>query len=391
MEVAEMTSVKTMLRRLHYAALTLAAMTAATSAYAAGTPSSTQVDNLAVVSYDVSGITQEVIESSPTGNSTPGATNGEVTRFVVDNKVDLSLIEIGGVAQSGTPGSPTPVVATFRLTNEGNTAQDYVLSVANLTSSDPDVFGEFDTDVDMTSLQIYVDGDDDDAYTSGSETLTSVITLAPDIEIEVFVLANAPLGAQASDFANIRLTATTYDAGSGGAGSPTAETTGADTTGVDVVFADGDGSAPPDGLEFADDSFTFITADLSISKTSTVVEDPFNGLSANAKAIPGAFVLYEIVIANTGTVAADNIVINDTLPGEVRRALGRIGGSDIEIVHSVDGTTPCTFDPTGDTDGCDLTGIGGAPGLNGGTLTISPGDPIDTGESVTIRFQVEIL
>ena len=223
-----MISVNEMLKRLRSAALMLAAMTAASSAWAAGTFSGISVENTATVAYDVATITQEPIESSPTGNSNSGVGNGTPTAFVVDNLVDLDVSEIGGATTLTTPGF-SGALTVFRVTNEGNTAQDYALSVANLASTDGTVHGNADTDVDMSVFMVFVDSNDNDAYDAGTDTATTIGSLAPDADIEVFVLADAPLGALTTDIANIRLTATTHDAGSGAA-SLTTETAGADTT-----------------------------------------------------------------------------------------------------------------------------------------------------------------
>ncbi len=63
-------------------------------ALAAGTTAGTDVDNMATVNYSVGGNPLTEIESSPTGNTTPGA-NGTVTTFVVDNRVDFTLAQVG--------------------------------------------------------------------------------------------------------------------------------------------------------------------------------------------------------------------------------------------------------------------------------------------------------
>ena len=248
--------------------------------------------------------------------------NGAPTTFVVDNVVDLSVAEIGGAPTTTTPGA-TLVLTTFRVTNEGNTPQDYALLATNLTSADPAPHGDADTDVDMSAFTVFVDANGNDVYDPATDIGTFIDGLAPDADVEVFVLATAPLGALTTDFANVRLTATTYDDGSDATGTPTAETAGADTTSVDVVFGDGAGlpADVPDGLEFADDGYAFSTANLSISKTSAVEEDPFNG-TTDPKAIPGAFIRYDILISNTGTVPADNVVIADTFPSKCVEHLG---------------------------------------------------------------------
>ena len=384
-----MKSVKFEHRRMQYAALTLAAMMAASSAWGAGTLSNTSIENTASVNYSVSGIAQEVIESSPTGNSTSGAGAGTPTGFVVDNLVDLLVAEVGGATTVMTPGD-TDGLAVFTVTNEGNTAQDYELSPSNLTPGDPDVHGNTDS-VDMTAFQVFVDGTANGTYEAGTDTATFIGSLAPDATVTVFVLANAPLGAASTDFANVRLTVITHDAGSGAA-AVTAETAGADTPGtVDVVFGEGAGPAY-DGQEWADDGYSFVTADLVISKTSTVVSDPFNG-GTNPKAIPGAVVEYTISIVNNGSVDATDIAITDVLPTDVIALINQYDGAtaDVAIQPEAGPDTFCTF--AADADGCDLGGVGGSG--EGGTLTIDPPAGLTIGstpgtDELTILFSVTI-
>jgi uncharacterized repeat protein (TIGR01451 family) len=55
-------------------------------------------------------------------------------------------------------------------------------------------------------------------------------------------------------------------------------------------------------------------AAVSIVKSSSVVSDPVNGVSANAKAIPGAVVRYCLLITNGGPATAGTIIATDTLP-----------------------------------------------------------------------------
>ena len=75
-----MNSVKKTLKQTGKVVLTLAALSAAHDALAVGTASGTSVTNRATISYDVAGVTQQAIESSPTGNSTPGAGPTSVSR-----------------------------------------------------------------------------------------------------------------------------------------------------------------------------------------------------------------------------------------------------------------------------------------------------------------------
>ena len=59
-------------------------------------------------------------------------------------------------------------------------------------------------------------------------------------------------------------------------------------------------------------NLSIITGGLSVTKTSSVVSDPFNG-TTNPKRIPGSTVRYCVVITNVGSQAAASIVLSDTI------------------------------------------------------------------------------
>jgi uncharacterized repeat protein (TIGR01451 family) len=383
MEVAEMTSVTTRLRLTLRVVSTLAAMSAASNALAVGTPSGTSVSNLATVDYDVGGVAQLAIESSPTGNSSPGAGAGQPTAFVVDNMVDLTVAEVGGAATPVNPGQGN-AVTTFTVTNTGNTAQDYALVAANLTSADPAVHGNVDTDDDGNNLRVFVDGNSNGTFEPANDTATFIGSLAADASVTVFVLVDVPIGTVDSDVINVSLTAVTHDAGSGAA-SLTAETSGPDTAAVDIVFGD----AGNDGEEADNDGYVVSGADLTISKTATILNDPFNG-TTNPKAIPGAVIEYTITVNNTGSTVADNVRITDIISADLTLLLGQYNGgaSDVRIESGAGPSLAyCTADASdGDGDGC---------GLVGGTLDVDPVAGITVGTTgadnpVRIVFQATV-
>ncbi|MCG8432845.1 MAG: hypothetical protein MJA83_02305, partial [Gammaproteobacteria bacterium] len=66
----------------------------------------------------------------------------------------------------------------------------------------------------------------------------------------------------------------------------------------------------------ADDAYDIDSAALAISKTLVVISDPVNG-TTNPHAIPGAVMEYRIQVANTGSQAADSVVITDDLTTEI--------------------------------------------------------------------------
>ncbi|MEM9171266.1 MAG: hypothetical protein AAGA84_01040 [Pseudomonadota bacterium] len=336
---------------LHAVTLTAAgvlfAMVASPQAFAVGTGAGQTIDNIATVDYQVGGIDQTPIESSPTGNSTPGASNGTATSFVVDNRVDLTLEEVGGLTTEVNPGQ-SDVVTTFRLTNTGNETQDYALTPANLAAG-TSVFGNADN-LDVNNLRAFADTDGSGDFSAGDQPF--VDSLAADANILVFVVADVPIGATNADFANVSLTATTAVAGTSGATIVT-ETAGGNTAGVDVVFGD----AGNDGAETAEDGYEVSSAALSVTKTESLISDPING-TTDPLHIPGALVEYTITIVNTGGADATNVGVTDVIAATLTLATGEYNGGVSDISYTVGGTTSfCTADAgDADSDNCGLAG-----------------------------------
>ena len=85
-----------------------------------------------------------------------------------------------------------------------------------------------------------------------------------------------------------------------------------------LLHINGQPDTPPTQANFWNiDSqvFTFATPQLSISKLSFVISDPYNGTS-NPKRIPGAIVEYRLAISNTGSGTVDNgsLLLTDAVP-----------------------------------------------------------------------------
>lgn len=359
-------------------------------ANAAGTAASTSIQNRATVSYSVGTTAQTPIESSPTGNSTPGAGNGAATAFVVDNKVDLTVTEVGGAATTVNPGQPN-VVAVFRVTNTGNAAQAYQLTPANIASG-ATLFGNSDN-TDASNLRVFVDANNNGTYETATDTATSITTLAADADVRVFIVADVPGTATNGQYANVRLTAAaavnntpaTLLTQSSGIDDPAA---------VDIVFADGSGAGGEvarNGQFAADDQYSVQSAALSVQKTSTVLSDTFNG-TTNPKAIPGATVEYSVRVANSGATSASGLTLADPIPANTTFVQNAYSGGtrDVRLTNGGGTDTFCVAEAGGadsNADGCVRTAGGslqvGAPAL--GTLTTS-----SPGNVVTMRFQVTI-
>jgi uncharacterized repeat protein (TIGR01451 family) len=348
-------------------------------ASAAGTAASTSVDNRATVNYSVGGVAQTPIESSPAGNSNPGAGNGADTSFVVDNRIDLSVDEESGGATTVSPGQLN-VVASFTVTNDGNAPQGFQLSAANLAGGT--VFGQTDN-TDVNALRVFVDHPTlgtVGAY-DANDTDVHIDTLNADASVVVFVVADVPLTATNGQYANVSLTARAAEPGTAGA-TLEVESAGADTAGVDIVFGD----TGRDATESADDQFAVQSAALSITKTSTLVSDPFNG-TTNPKAIPGAVLEYVVTVANTGALPAGGVNLSDTLDGNLSFLQGQYNGnaSDVQIQVGAAPATFCVAEDGADAnaDGCNRTGQ---------TLSVNPTVAISVppAQSATVRFRVTI-
>ena len=359
------------------------------SGLAAETAASTSITNRATVNYSVGLVPQTLIESSPTGNSTPGTGNGTNTAFVVDNKVNLTVTE------TTTPINVNPnqsnVVATFLVTNTGNAAQAYQLTPSNLTGT---VLFTNTDNTDVNNLRVFVDSNANGLYDSAVDTATSIATLAVGAGVSVFIVADVPATATNGQFANVRLIAAT--AVNNTPATLLSETTGAESpTVVDIVFADsaGTGDAARDGKKSNDDQFAIRSAALSVAKTSSVISDPFNGTASATvfpKSIPGAVIEYALTVTNTGAVAASGLAIVDPLPANTTFVANGYSGGTRDVSITVGATTTfCIAEAGGtdtNTDGCVRT-VGGA--LQVGTPALSS---VATGaaNAAIVRFRVSI-
>ncbi len=299
----------TIARHVKHASLALIALSsvgALHSAFAVGTPSGTSISNQATVDYSVGGVNQSQITSA-------------AASFVVDSRIDLTVSEVSTNATQTTPGQNN-VVAAFRVTNTGNSTQGYQLSVTN-EASGATLFTQADNQ-DVGNLRIFVDSNSNGAYDAGTDSATNVDTLVTDNDGEsvvVFVLADVPVAATNGQYANVRLQAIAAVAGTNG-GTLATQTAGADNPAVvDIVFAD----AGRDATESAADQYAIRSAALTISKSATVISDPFS--TSDPKAIPGAVIEYSIVVTNSSTTtAADAVNVGDNIPANTAFVPGSI-------------------------------------------------------------------
>lgn len=367
---------------LRIALVALAGLGWLSSANAQMTPAGTSIQSRATVNYSVGGQAQTLIESSPTGNVTPGAGAGASTTFLVDNRIDLTVAELSGNATITAPGAANAALA-FTITNTGNAPQGYALTF--LEDVGTALFGNTDN-ANFGNLVIRVDedpssgnGTGNDTY-DGTETATAVNVLNPGQNITVFIVSpTTPLTLVNDNFANATLTARVAVSGTNGGTLATQSAGVNNPTTVEVVFAD----AGNDATQAASDQFAVRSAALTVTKVQTVISDGFG--SPSPRAIPNAIVEYTITVANgSTTTAASAIAITDPIPTNTTFETGLYAGTtDVGITGGAAAT--CIAETPADTnaDGCFR---------NAGNLIVGGAalGNIAAGASASVRFRVRI-
>ena len=334
----------------------------AKTVHASGTPSGTVISNTATATYGVGSVT--------------GLTATATTTITVDNKVVMTVTK--NADASVTPGL-TNQALVFVVTNAGNTAQRYALSVTNSAG------------IAMNNVRIYRDNGTNPNALDAGDTLYVDASTFGDVEedgtLKVLVVADTPGTAVDGQTSDYNLIATTVNAGTT---TLTAQTAGANTAGVDVVFVDAAGSASGDGARDGKHSamgrYTVNSLTLTVGKAVLVYSDPTNGVVNGTppnyadcticpKAIPGATLRYTITATVTGSGTALNVVITDPIPANTAYTAGTLKWNN--------GTTTKSLSDAKDGDEGDVGGT------TAGTVTVNTGN-LTSAAAQTITFDVTV-
>ena len=326
------------------------------SAMAAGTAAGVEVTNSATLSFSVSGVAQ-----------TPVTSNEDT--FVVDKKIDFILENKDAEQVIVVPGS-TEQITTWQIVNEGNLAQKFAFTATQLTGGES-VYGDADTH-DTEALVLEYDN-------GGAWTPLTTLEIAPDATISVRIKTDIDITRVDGNVMNIALTAQAVDA----SGAAEVATAGVDTQNqVDTVLAEGAGAAgdvKEDGIFVAWGGYIVGAPNLQLTKTSCVLKDPVNNVSADAKRIPGATVLYMLDINNIGTSTdAENVEITDVLAAT-------LDSTTIANLKEDDGQTSCSCSNGVAYAGGTAVANSGA----GSTLTVS-GLTITKAKHNCLSFEIDI-
>ena len=302
-------------------------------AWALGTDAGTIIENNATLSFSAGGVAQ------PEVNATIPAGQSSADSFVVDKKIDMVLVTTDTDQTDVTPGQ-TERITSYTFKNEGNSAQNFKFTVANLASGSATANqADYNTEADNEDVSNMVIEYRTSSSSSWQTMPANGILIAENATIEVRVKADIPTAANGGadgDVMNIELNATAVDS----SGNDVQETTTSDNPAVvDIVFADGmtvqnsatsdlgdsypandnhKGDTNRDGKEVARSGYRIKTPVLSAKKTSCVLSDPVNGDGTAAgtkppKRIPGAIIRYMFDIDNTGTANASDFNLTDAL------------------------------------------------------------------------------
>jgi uncharacterized repeat protein (TIGR01451 family) len=273
----------------------------------------------------------------------------------------------------------TGQVLAFTVANSGNSPQGYQLTLTEEVGTTLAFGGPDNANIGLANIGVRVD-DGDGVYDAG-DVATAINTLNPSQSITVFVLATpmVPLTLINGNNININLQARVAQPGTNGGTLELASPAGNLPNVVEIMFVD----AGNDATEDDSDQFAVVSAGLTITKTETILDDPFG--TAIPRALPGSNVEYLITIENTSTTTpADGVSLSDPVPANTTVRTAQYAGDDVAITGGLVAT--CTADALdGDADGCGIDGLG--------ALTVGTGvlGNIAASATVTVRFQVTIL
>lgn len=301
----------------------------ASYAYGAGTSAGATITNQASVSYDA-------------GAGTVVASSGSVS-FKVQELVKATVAKLD--ASDISISSPqTDAAMKFKIKNDGNGSEGFRIVV---TQDSGDEF-------DVTLGNIYID-DGDGILDTAVDTLydnANPDALAADAEITIWVTSTIPGSLADNDKSNLNVSAVSATFINDGQSNPAA---GA------VVIGGGDSATDAvNAVAISSITSTFVVSDIDVTITKAITATRDNLGAGGSQAVPGAEVDYTLTVTVTGTGTANNIVVSDPLPTQLRLKDGNTGtinvGGNPETATSAD-TDGTSYDANTNTISVDLGNI----------------------------------
>ncbi len=353
----------------------------AAPAFAEGTAAGVVVPNTATLNYQSGGVAQ-------------GEVTSNIANFTVDRKINLLVTEIGNSATVVSGAGATNQVTSFTVRNSSNAPLDLNLLAANLATGTNAPFANganttdsFNVGTDAAGFRYAIDANANGLWDQATEPLITYLDeIAADAQRAILVIANVPAGVSNGGISVISLTATAHEAGTAGTfGAIVTANTGVNRIDqVDTVFADlaGSDDAAADGKSSARDQYNIVSANLTLSKLVRVISDGFS--ATNPKAIPGALLEYCLIVTNSGSAPATNVVLRDVVPTQTTYQAGTGYANGQTATPADGGNATCDVTPA---NGGSVTGVT----YTSGTRTFeTPALTVPANSSRTARFSVVV-
>ena len=294
------------------------------------------ISNTAVISYGIGGVSTVTNASSS---------------FTEDRRINFVVVESNGGSAVPVITDMTNAVMQFLITNTSNDTLDFLITAANTS---PNPFGlPADTfDPLAGTIQTFVESGATPGYQVAQDTAVFVDELVPNVPRVVYVVADLPtivnddvaamaLIAQVAEGGSVGVEGAAIDADDNNRVSPAgvysngatnvaagSAVNNPDTLGMETVFNEPAGSNPEDissdlnqdvagNGQHSDASAYQVTPPVIITK-SVVVIDTLGGTDPH----PGSTLRYTLNVDVNGTVAVDNLVINDPIPANTTYTVG---------------------------------------------------------------------
>jgi uncharacterized repeat protein (TIGR01451 family) len=269
-------------------------------AHAVGTLAGTSVPNQAQVSYTLGGVPAQGVSNTVT--------------FQVAEIVDLNI-----TLQSSTvavASGDTNRTLLFTLTNTGNGAETFPLTLDNLVAGD-----DFDPVAATAAIYFDTDGNGtlsvaDTAYVAGGNDPL----LAPDAGIAVLLVNDMPPALADGAIGRSQLLAHAAT----GTGVPGTIFAGQGGGGTDAVVGVHGGQARVAGQYQVSESQVTLTKSASVAG------------AGGTGAIPGAQITYQIVVTMNGSAPAANFVFTDAIPAGTTFAAGSLLLNGVTLTDAAD-------------------------------------------------------
>jgi uncharacterized repeat protein (TIGR01451 family) len=306
-------------------------------ALAAGTPAGTVIDNVAEVSFDLSG--------------TPITLQSNIASITVVERIDVVVTLQSG--QVLVTAGDVDRSLLFTVTNTGNGTEEFSLSIDSLLAGDdfdpvpgvPPIFFDTDGSGDFTAGDV--------AYAPGSNDPV----LPADASIDILLVNDIPGTVLNGQLGRSQLTASSAT----GTGNPGDPFPGQGDGGVDAIVGTSGGTA----LQFGE----YLVSDVQMNIVKSVaISDPFG----NQDPIPGATLTYTVTIevVNGGTATA--AAFSDAIPAGTTYTASTITLNAVSLSDATDadaGELDTSVTPT---------------------VVVRLGDLVQTDGIQTVEFQVTI-